>query len=72
MAVLNGDIRRCTWATLKALYFKGSTDQVCMDKLVAWAGKNGINLELSSTTREAPGLGPRKVYEIHFSKRERS
>jgi hypothetical protein len=54
-AVLTGKLRHCAWDALKALYFKGSTDQACMDKLVAWAKRHGIEIEPEELRLEVAG-----------------
>jgi hypothetical protein len=45
-AVLAGELRSCPWAALKALYFKGRTEEACAAKLARWAQKHGIGLEV--------------------------
>jgi hypothetical protein len=42
-------LRECAWEALKALYFTGSSEQACVDRMARWARKNGI--EVSSERR---------------------
>jgi hypothetical protein len=37
--VLTGELRECSWEALKTVYFTGSTEQACVNKLARWARK---------------------------------
>ncbi len=60
-AVLAGKLKECSWEALKALYFRGSTEQACVDKLASWARKHRIRLEV-----EQRRIGPTVANFVRF------
>src|SRR4051812_25589648 len=52
-AVLTGELRECAWETLKAMYFTGSTEQACVDRLAAWSREHGVELEVEQRRAQA-------------------
>lgn len=57
-AVLRGEFRSCPWEALKAIYFGGSTEQGCIDRLADWAVRHAIDVEM---TKQRTGAGERIV-----------
>lgn len=64
-AVLAGELSSCPWAALKALYFKGSTEEACAAKLARWAERHGIGLDVE---RHRVIAGAREIvsYTVRF------
>jgi hypothetical protein len=64
-AVLAGELRSCAWATLKALYFHGATEEACAAKLARWAERHGIGLEVEPRRMIAGGR-ELVAYDVRF------
>jgi hypothetical protein len=43
-AVLRGELSECGWDALKAVYFRGTTEEACIAQMVQWADQHGIVL----------------------------